>query len=62
MQPDLYSAFMLWMLSDLYEILPEAGDMDKPKIVFFFDEAHLLFKDAPKERWKNRAGGKADTF
>ena len=40
---------MLWMLSDLYEILPEAGDMDKPKIVFFFDEAHLLFKDAPKE-------------
>lgn len=49
LQPDLYSAFMLWMLSDLYEILPEAGDMDKPKIVFFFDEAHLLFKDAPKE-------------
>lgn len=49
LQPDLYSAFMLWMLSDLYEILPEAGDMDKPKIVFFFDEAHLLFNDTPIE-------------
>lgn len=46
--PILYSTFLLWMLSDLYENLPEAGDMDKPKMVFFFDEAHLLFKDAPK--------------
>ena len=46
--PMLYSTFLLWMLSELYELLPEAGDLDKPKIVFFFDEAHLLFKDAPK--------------
>ncbi len=44
----LYSTFLLWMLSELFEILPEAGDLDKPKIVFFFDEAHLLFEDAPK--------------
>lgn len=43
-QPDLYAAFLLWMLSELYERLPEVGDADKPKIVFFFDEAHLLFK------------------
>lgn len=49
LQPDLYAAFMIWMLSELYETLPEAGDLEKPKIVFFFDEAHLLFKDAPKE-------------
>lgn len=46
--PVLYSTFLLWMLSELFETLPEVGDMDKPKIVFFFDEAHLLFKDAPK--------------
>ena len=46
--PLLYSSFLLWMLSELYELLPEAGDLDKPKIAFFFDEAHLLFKDAPK--------------
>ncbi|MBR4691334.1 MAG: DUF853 family protein [Oscillospiraceae bacterium] len=46
--PALYSTFLLWMLSELYELLPEAGDMHKPKIVFFFDEAHLLFNDAPK--------------
>ena len=46
--PLLYSTFLLWMLSELYELLPEAGDLDKPKIAFFFDEAHLLFKDAPK--------------
>lgn len=46
--PLLYSTFLLWMLSDLYENLPEAGDLDKPKMVFFFDEAHLLFNDAPK--------------
>ena len=46
--PLLYGTFLLWMLSELYEMLPEAGDMDKPKLAFFFDEAHLLFKDAPK--------------
>lgn len=46
--PLLYSTFLLWMLSELYEMLPEAGDLDKPKMVFFFDEAHLIFKDAPK--------------
>ena len=46
--PRLYAAFLLWMLSELYEQLPEIGDPDKPKLVFFFDEAHLLFDDAPK--------------
>ncbi len=46
--PLLYSTFLLWMLSELYETLPEAGDLDKPKIIFFFDEAHLIFKDAPR--------------
>ncbi len=46
--PMLYGTFLLWMLSELYELLPEAGDLDKPKLAFFFDEAHLLFKDAPK--------------
>ena len=46
--PLLYSTFLLWMLTELYELLPEAGDLEKPKIAFFFDEAHLLFKDAPK--------------
>lgn len=46
--PILYSTFLLWMLSEIYEIMPEAGDLEKPKFVFFFDEAHLLFKDAPK--------------
>ena len=46
--PLLYSTFLLWMLSDLYESMPEAGDLDKPKMVFFFDEAHLIFKDAPR--------------
>jgi hypothetical protein len=45
--PILYSTFLLWMLSELYEQLPEIGDPEKPKIVFFFDEAHLLFNDAP---------------
>jgi len=48
LNPTLYSTFLLWMLSELYETLPEAGDLEKPKIVFFFDEAHLLFNDAPK--------------
>ena len=46
--PRLYATFLLWMLSDLYERLPEIGDPDKPKFAFFFDEAHLLFNDAPK--------------
>ena len=45
--PRLYGSFLLWLLSELFELLPEVGDMDKPKLVFFFDEAHLLFKDAP---------------
>ncbi|MGB8338224.1 MAG: helicase HerA-like domain-containing protein, partial [Burkholderiales bacterium] len=45
--PRLYSTFLLWMLSELYEKLPEIGDPEKPKLVFFFDEAHLLFTDAP---------------
>ena len=48
-QPQIYSMFLLWMLSDLFEKLPEVGDLDKPKFVFFFDEAHLLFKDMPTE-------------
>ena len=46
--PLLYGTFLLWMLSELYEMLPEAGDLEKPKLAFFFDEAHLLFNDAPK--------------
>ncbi|MEY4884064.1 MAG: hypothetical protein RIS34_1918 [Pseudomonadota bacterium] len=46
--PRMYATFLLWMLSELFETLPEVGDLDKPKIVFFFDEAHLLFTDAPK--------------
>jgi DNA helicase HerA-like ATPase len=46
--PKLYSTLLLWLLSELYENLPEVGDRDKPKLVFFFDEAHLLFTDAPK--------------
>ena len=45
--PRLYATFLLWMLSELFEVLPEIGDPEKPKLVFFFDEAHLLFKDAP---------------
>lgn len=48
LSPTLYSTFLLWMLGELYETLPEVGDLDKPKMVFFFDEAHLLFDDAPK--------------
>lgn len=46
--PRLYGTFLLWLLSELFETLPEVGDQDKPKMVFFFDEAHLLFADAPK--------------
>ena len=47
LKPRLYSTFLLWLLSELFETLPEVGDLDKPKLVFFFDEAHLLFNDAP---------------
>ncbi|HEX6735387.1 MAG TPA: helicase HerA-like domain-containing protein, partial [Azonexus sp.] len=46
--PALYSTFLLWLLAELFEQLPEAGDLEKPKLVFFFDEAHLLFSDAPQ--------------
>ena len=46
--PTLYASFMLWMMAELFEKLPEAGDLEKPKLVFFFDEAHMLFADAPK--------------
>jgi len=46
--PMLYATFLLWLISEFYEHLPEVGDLDKPKLVFFFDEAHLLFDDAPK--------------
>jgi len=46
--PRLYSTFLLWLLSELFEVLPEVGDPDRPKLVFFFDEAHLLFAEAPK--------------
>jgi DNA helicase HerA-like ATPase len=46
--PKLYSTFLLWLLSELFEHLPEVGDPEKPKMVFFFDEAHLLFNEAPK--------------
>ncbi len=46
--PRLYAIFLLWMLSELFETLPEVGDLDRPKLVFFFDEAHMLFADAPK--------------
>ncbi len=48
MAPKLYATFLLWLLSELFEELPEVGDPDKPKLVFFFDEAHLLFEDAPR--------------
>jgi DNA helicase HerA-like ATPase len=46
--PRLYSTFLLWLLSELFQVMPEVGDVDKPRFVFFFDEAHLLFDDAPK--------------
>ena len=48
-KPALYSTFLMWLLADLFTDLPEVGDLDKPKLVFFFDEAHLLFKDASKD-------------
>ena len=47
-RPALFSTFLMWMLAELYHDLPEVGDLDKPKLVFFFDEAHLLFNDASK--------------
>ena len=47
LKPRMYSSFLLWLLSELFENLPEVGDLEKPKLVFFFDEAHLLFDDAP---------------
>ena len=53
LKPNLYSTFMLWLLTSLYESLPEVGDLDKPKIVFFFDEAHLLFSEMPSSIIKN---------
>ena len=49
LKPRLYSSFLLWLLSELFENLPEVGDLDQPKLVFMFDEAHLLFNDAPPE-------------
>ena len=49
LRPAMYSTFLLWMLAELYELLPEQGDSDLPRMVFFFDEAHLLFEDCPKE-------------
>ena len=51
--PRLYATFLLWLMSELFEELPEVGDLDKPKLVFFFDEAHLLFNDAPKALIEN---------
>ena len=49
--PKLYATFLLWLLSELFEELPEVGDPDKPKLVFFFDEAHLLLTMRPKRWW-----------
>ena len=61
MNPRLYATFLLWLMSELFEELPEVGDPDKPKLVFFFDEAHLLFNEAPKVADRaGRAGGPAD--
>ncbi len=54
--PDLYSCFLLWLLTTLYETLPEVGDLEKPKIVFFFDEAHLLFDGMPSHMLKEVTG------
>ena len=61
MNPRLYATFLLWLMSELFEQLPEVGDPEKPKLVFFFDEAHLLFDEAPKIAGRpRRAGGAAD--
>ena len=57
--PRLYATFLLWLLSELFEQLPEVGDPDKPKLVFFFDEAHLLFNDAPKALLEQDRAGRA---
>ena len=57
--PKLYATFLLWMLSELFERLPEVGDPDKPKLVFFFDEAHLLFDDAPDGAGREDRAGRA---
>ena len=56
MQPKLYSTFLLWLLSELYSTLPEVGDLDMPKLVFFFDEAHTLFEDTSKAGKVTRNG------
>ena len=48
-RPALFSTFIMWLLADLFHELPEVGDVDKPKLVFFFDEAHLLFTDASRD-------------
>jgi hypothetical protein len=58
--PRLYATFLLWLMSELFELLPEVGDPDKPKLVFFFDEAHLLFTDARRRWCQGGAGGAAD--
>ena len=59
-QPALFSTFLMWVLADLFSDLPEVGDVDKPKLVFFFDEAHLLFNGAsdgvPDTRSPRRSG------
>src|SRR5262245_45414084 len=61
--PRLYAMFLFWMLSELFERLPEVGDPDRPKLVFFFDEAHLLFNDAAQATpGKDRAGRALDPF
>ena len=57
--PRLYATFLLWLLSELFEELPEVGDLDKPKLVFFFDEAHLLFNDAPQGAARDGRAGRA---
>ena len=59
LKPRLYSSFLLWLLSELFENLPEVGDLDKPKLVFIFDEAHLLFDDAPPALQPARRAGRA---
>jgi len=63
MSPRVYSTFLLWLLSELFETLPELGDPEQPVLVFFFDEAHLLFRDSPKHLLeKNRTGRALDSF
>jgi DNA helicase HerA-like ATPase len=54
-RPALFSTFLMWLLADLFHDLPEVGDVDKPKLVFFFDEAHLLFDDASKALPRRRS-------